>query len=381
MESNYIYPHPGKIETVCKSNARKPERPRVRLTAALCYILAAACFFSTAAKAHESIGSVSNSILIVEGRTANYYLSAPPSLISLLNRLYGGDESLISEYFMESLKLSSQGGACDPENFYGPDPQPSGNRIVRIVYECPDNIKTLSFKSSLFFDLDEKHIQFIRLSNPENPREFLREATLTLRNPDFIIDDVHVGGGIGSRIHSFFILGIEHILTGYDHILFLLSAILVTSSIWGTAKVITSFSVAHSITLALAFLGVVSIRSDIVEPLIAFSIVYVAAENIWKKECGRRWVATFIFGLVHGLGFVGALNKITVSKKELLTSLVSFNVGIEIGQLIVAAVIIPALYFARKRFGNRLFLRWSSAAILCAGLFLFIERVWFYYLP
>ena len=120
-----------------------------------------------------------------------------------------------------------------------------------------------------------------------------------------------------TTFNDFLLLGIEHILTGYDHLLFLLSLLIVTRSFWPAFKIITYFTIAHSITLALAGLNIIDIPGNIVEPLIAATIVYVAVENILRdgKPKGRQWL-TFFFGLVHGFGFAAVLREMGISSYE-----------------------------------------------------------------
>lgn len=221
------------------------------------------------------------------------------------------------------------------------------------------------------------HTQFARLAPPDDPGKSLREAVLNASNTTLHIPDVHTGGSASSdRALSFFKLGIEHLLTGYDHILFLLTVIIAMNLI-DTIKAVTAFTVAHSLTMALAFLNLVSLPSSIVEPLIALTIIYVSVKNIFAKNVRKRWLLTGLFGLVHGLGYVGALKAITVSRDELLLSLVSFNIGIEAGQLLVIAVSIPALHYLRSRAWDCRFCRGFSQAAAALGTVWLVQRLFF----
>ena len=179
----------------------------------------------------------------------------------------------------------------------------------------------------------------------------------------------------GLEVSAYFGLGVAHILGGTDHLLFVLCLILLVPSLRGLLKTVTAFTLAHSLTMALAFVGLVSLPSIVVEPLIALTIVYVAIENVLTPNVGRRWVLTGLFGLVHGLGFVGALKTITVSRDELVLSLVSFNAGVEVGQLLVIAIAVPALLFLRSRPWNRKFCRGFSAGVAALGSFWLVQRV------
>jgi hydrogenase/urease accessory protein HupE len=185
---------------------------------------------------------------------------------------------------------------------------------------------------------------------------------------------------------SFFQLGVEHILTGWDHLLFLAALLLVCASFREAATVITCFTVAHSITLALAALDVVRLPSRIVEPVIAASIVYVAMENILgvaKANAQRRlaWRAavTFAFGLVHGLGFASVLRDLGLGSTPggVVAPLLKFNLGVETGQLAVASIVFPLILFARSRgpLMERRLVPACSVVIAAAGAWWLFERV------
>lgn len=326
--------------------------------------------------AHESIGSVSNVIITAQGQNVEYYLNIPPVLGKLLDDMGYDDEEALEEYFSWTLKMTSWDAPCGLHKLRAIAPQASGNRIIHLGYICPRKITDLTITSTAFLDIDEKHVQFIKLAAPDNPRNILQEDMLTLRNQVFHITDVKSGGSILLyRAYRFFVLGIEHILSGYDHILFILSVILVVSGSREVLKLVTSFTIAHSITLALAFLGIVSLSSSIVEPLIALTIAIVAFENVVSSNFKRRWMLVFGFGLVHGLGFVGVLKEITVSKQELLASLFSFNLGIEAGQIIIVGTGVFCLLYIRKTKWAPVIIRWSSISIGALGSLWFVERI------
>ncbi|WP_157260037.1 HupE/UreJ family protein [Chamaesiphon minutus] len=151
------------------------------------------------------------------------------------------------------------------------------------------------------------------------------------------------------QITSFIGLGIEHILTGYDHILFLISILMLGGGLRYLIKVVTAFSISHSITLTLAVLNIVSVPSRWVEIFIALSIAYIAAENLWRKEPNlARWQLAFGFGLIHGLGFSSALQELELPRNNLAVSLLSFSAGIEIGQISIVLLTYVCLSYLRK---------------------------------
>jgi hypothetical protein len=175
-------------------------------------------------------------------------------------------------------------------------------------------------------------------------------------------------------VGSFVWLGVEHVLTGWDHLLFLLVLMLRGGGWLSLAKIVTAFTVAHSITLALAVLDVMALPDRLVEAVIALSIAAVSAENLLRPAISRRWVVSFAFGLVHGFGFSSALRDIGLPTPGLALSLLGFNVGVELGQALVVAVALPALALLRSTRWETRVVRSASLAILVVGLVLVVER-------
>ena len=190
------------------------------------------------------------------------------------------------------------------------------------------------------------------------------------------------GGAVSEHSFiSFLGLGIEHILTGYDHLLFLFALLVVCHSLRSILTVISCFTVAHSITLALAALEIVRLPGRIVEPLIAASIAYVGVENLVQGGSPRwRWLITFSFGLIHGLGFADALREFGIggAGPGIVLPLVGFNLGVEIGQLSVAAIVLPLLWWLRKHpvVMPRL-APVCSIGIVVVGSYWMIERIFY----
>lgn len=185
------------------------------------------------------------------------------------------------------------------------------------------------------------------------------------------------------QVTSFLILGIEHILTGYDHILFLVSLLITSTSLGAVLKIITAFTLSHSLTLTLAVLNIVSLPSQWVECAIALSIIYIAIENIWvthshRTDLNHRWSLVFGFGLIHGLGFAGILQDIHIPQSSLLPSLASFNLGVELGQIMIVGLCFGLLHLLRPVLHNqpwhRHLQRFTSGAIIAIGLIWFFER-------
>ena len=151
----------------------------------------------------------------------------------------------------------------------------------------------------------------------------------------------------------YFELGVEHILTGVDHLLFVLAMLIITQGLWRLVKTVTAFTVAHSITLGLAALGFVHVPQSPVEAVIALSIVFVAAEIVhgWQGREGiaaqAPWIIAFTFGLLHGFGFAGALSEIGLPQGHIPLALLSFNVGVEAGQLLFIGAVLSVVALTR----------------------------------
>ena len=177
-------------------------------------------------------------------------------------------------------------------------------------------------------------------------------------------------------VGSFFFLGVEHIVTGYDHLLFLLVLILCGGNLIQLLKIITAFTLAHSITLAAAALNIITLPSVLVEAVIALSIAYVAFENLYPRfAISRRWTISFVFGLMHGFGFSSVLREIGLPQDNLIWSLLNFNLGVEAGQLAAVVLVLPALFWLRKTAWETKVVRVVSAVVMGVGIALFIERI------
>jgi hydrogenase/urease accessory protein HupE len=174
---------------------------------------------------------------------------------------------------------------------------------------------------------------------------------------------------------SFFKLGMLHIITGYDHLLFLFALLLRKQTVKQYISIVTSFTLAHSITLTLAVLGWITLPSRFVEAAIAFSICYVAVENIFRKEIKHRWSITFLFGLIHGLGFASILKEMEIAKSHLAVALINFNLGIETVQLGIVLLLVPLLAYLFKLKLSRRIVQIGSLIIFILGAIWLVERI------
>lgn len=229
------------------------------------------------------------------------------------------------------------------------------------VREKPDHL-ILDY-NLIFDDVDQWHVNYLTVNygNKHN------SMTFTYENREIELGEL----SLGQAMKMYLILGMEHLFTGIDHILFLLALLFGARSIKQIIFVVTSFTAAHSITLLLSCMHIVSLPSRIVESVIALSIAYVAIQNLVVKENRHNVWLAFGFGLIHGLGFAGTLSEMRLDIGQFIPSLLSFNAGIELGQIIIVLIMFPIIIYLRK-------VKWvipsASIAISLVGVFWFVER-------
>jgi len=242
---------------------------------------------------------------------------------------------------------------------------------------------SLEIQSKIIASLPLGHRQYLQIQNTTGETVF--ERLLSAAADRATVQLPHTNASTVALVvvrsfTNFLCLGVKHILTGYDHLLFLFGLLLVARGFFSSLGIITSFTIAHSITLAVATLHLVQIPSRIVEPLIAASIVFVGIENLLRGDIPTaRRVVAFGFGLIHGFGFASALREAGIGSGTggIVLPLFSFNLGVELGQIMVAALALPIIWKLRE---NPMFIaRWApacSAAVVLLGSFWFVQRVW-----
>jgi hypothetical protein len=278
----------------------------------------------------------------------------------------------VAHALLAGLTVSADGKPCPGALDRAWVMEGDGTAVFQVRFVCSDVPARLTLAMPLLatFAPGHRHMaRVFRAGKPEAKVLDRSDATWTL------------GGGAAAAsalgmAWSMLKLGVEHILTGADHLVFLLGLILVGGSLRSLVGVVSAFTLAHSITLALAALSIFAPSPRLVEPAIALSIAYVGVENFFVKDARRRWRITFPFGLIHGFGFAGALREIALPHAQVPVALVSFNLGVEIGQLAVLSVALPFVLTARRApwFGDR-GVRVASAAIAVGGAALFVVRL------
>jgi len=358
------------------------------LKAALTAILGLAVLAAGAAQAHQT--RLSSSRLVVQGSAVAATLELNGVDLNVAARMTltgdGGEvlpqrlaaqERAVLDYLRGRVQLEFEGGTQCPAG----DEVLQAKRdhvVVQLRFRCPPLGRTLVYRVTLFHEIDPAARHVVTVEGDER-----RIGLLGVANPGLRLSGVRAG--LGETLRHYVVAGIEHIAIGYDHIAFLLAVIVLGRRFWPLFAAVTAFTVAHSITLTLAVLELVVLPSRIVEVLIAATIVYVAIENFFVRDIRRRWWLTFAFGLIHGFGFASVLREYGIPDHALIPALAGFNVGVEIGQILVVAIAVLAwrvgIAVGRKpgvpgdESLQRRAARVVSAGVLVLGLYWLAERL------
>ncbi|MBB4396267.1 HupE/UreJ family protein [Bradyrhizobium sp. ERR14] len=244
-------------------------------------------------------------------------------------------KSAIVDYLRRHLAVTGGGTACSAGDAAI---LPDGDGIVyRNSFACADAAGDIVYRSTVLTAKDKTARQLVLIAQGRSEAQALLDAdnttvTLSTAPPSPF-----------SIMQRYLLTGIEHIFLGYDHIAFLVAIVLWARRLLPVVKIVTAFTIAHSLTLSLAALNVLVIPSRIVEPAIAASIVFVAAENFFSRDVDKRWRVALLFGLIHGFGFAGALHEIGLPPDAIVPALAAFNIGVEIGQIAIVALMVPLL--------------------------------------
>lgn len=256
--------------------------------------------------------------------------------------------------------------------YAGEDPTNADSALVTLRFDCanaPGNIFYDQTKLLQAQGPKGKHLVTLEGPNAGQTMLYPADAALDLSKPLETVWQLML---------KFLTAGVEHILMGYDHLCFLLAILLWATRIWPVVKIVTAFTVSHSVTLSLAALDIVTLPTQWVEAAIAASIIYVAVENFFSRRVDGRWRDTFLFGFVHGFGFASGLKELGVPQDAVLPALAAFNIGVEIGQVGVVLVFVPALLALDKATGhkrNPLLVYAGSAIIALFGVYWLLERI------
>ncbi|MEO7255521.1 MAG: HupE/UreJ family protein [Casimicrobium sp.] len=300
----------------------------------------------------------------------------------------------IDAYATQSLALKSGGSVC-PLSVGDQliDTHSDGAYVVlKLAATCPNAVEALTVNYRLLFEADALHRGLLRLETAakggsDSPHVVSAVFPAEHATQTFTL----ASGSTLAQLGTYIVDGVRHIAAGFDHILFLivllLPAVLVRegrrwvpvadmrTAFISVLKIVTAFTIAHSITLSLASLDVVRLPSRLVESLIAASVLATALDNIWPFLPRKRWLVAFSFGLIHGFGFASVLADLNLPNSSLVLSLFGFNIGVEIGQLILVALVIPLAYLTRRSTAYpRFALRTGSVVIAAVSLGWLLER-------
>jgi hypothetical protein len=293
----------------------------------------------------------------------------------------------IIAYAMSRLTIAADGDGCPATvtEMLIDNHSDGAYAVLRFTAACPHAPEKLQVTYRLFADLDPQHRGLLRL-------EMAGQTRTAIFGPDDPSQTFEAGGqSLWRQFVDYWSAGAEHIWTGYDHILFL-PALLVTTvitrdcergnSVHGfltvfisALKIVTAFTLAHSITLALATLRIIEIPARLSESAIALTVALAARNNLYPVVDGRRWIVGFGFGLIHGFGFANTLMDLGLPKGALALSLAGFNVGVETGQVAIAAAFLPLAYLGRRTwFYRTVVLKGGSLFIATVASLWFLER-------
>ena len=293
----------------------------------------------------------------------------------------------IAAYALSRLQISADGQPCSNQagEQQVDDHSDGAYTVLSFSASCPAGARSLELRYRLFADVDPLHRGLLRLSDDRGTRT----AVLDPNGPPQRFE--RSASGSAGTIWQFLREGVWHIWIGFDHILFLLSLRLPAVLVWlpprwlpaprlrdaliDVAKIVTAFTLAHSITLTLATLRLITLPSRLVESAIAASVMLAALNNLFPLFQGRRWLMAFGFGLIHGFGFATVLSELQLPQDALLLALLAFNGGVELGQLAIVAVFLPLAFGLRaSRFYRRVVLQGGSWVIAGLAAVWFVER-------
>jgi hydrogenase/urease accessory protein HupE len=295
-------------------------------------------------------------------------------------------KSDIDAYLLECLKVEINGKAVEAEagalepvyaTVVGSSKQYISYARQHFRFPSSANVERVQLSSTLFLTILRNHQSALTVTWGGAQKIFSRVGPFELD-----LTAARVNPTFWRTAGEFVLWGMRHIFIGYDHIAFLLALLLAAQKLRDVVRVVTSFTVAHSITLLLAALNVIRIPGAVTESMIAASIVYVAVENYFITNTRYRWIITFGFGLVHGLGFASVLRDRMQDLHSVVVPVVAFNFGVELGQLVIVLLVLPVLTLIRRAPDEKArerrqwwLVRVGSAPIVLLGGFWLVDRV------
>ncbi|EKN64755.1 hypothetical protein BABA_22743 [Neobacillus bataviensis LMG 21833] len=287
----------------------------------------------------------------------------------VINQFVKNSKPEVETYLLSNIKLHGDGIPLEGKLTRLQAIEVNNRPFAEVILEYSQNHKpeylALTY-DMIFDDVDQWHTNFVTINhNGKN-----QNSVITYESREIQLGQV----SFIRAIKQFFLLGVEHLITGYDHILFLLGLLIGARSIKQILKVVTAFTAAHTVTLILASMHIIMLPERFVESLIALSIIYVAINNVFNRNMKHNIWLAFGFGLIHGFGFAGSLSEMRMDGGHFMSSLLTFNLGIEMGQILFVLAIYPVIHYIRR-------VKWSipaiSASISLFGAVWFIQRAFF----
>jgi hydrogenase/urease accessory protein HupE len=245
---------------------------------------------------------------------------------------------------------------------------------IRVTWTMPGLQTNTAFQIKvLLFPDNPLHKTFLDIYKNQMLEQ---QVIFDVQTTEFSYSSAHTQGVV-TVIWGFILEGIHHIFIGPDHILFIVGLLLLGGNLWQLLKIVSLFTLAHSVTLALATLHILNPPASLIEPTIAASIVFVGLHSLRGSKHDLRQVFAFVFGFIHGFGFANALSEMALPQNALIASLFAFNFGVEIGQLCIVLLVAPLLMLLRKYYPKNAVpvIRVASFAVIAAGAYWFVERV------
>lgn len=344
-----------------------------RLAATLCCVLTALL----PARAVAHVTATGLAIVSLEDREIDYRLTVVPSELpgtaaQLLTRAMAGsrpDAERLAEAARRAVTIRIDGIACRAGRFAVQDAGAGLKAVLDYRLHCPAAAGRFEIEEDWTGLFGEHYLTVATIRSPSGGGESLlgqetRRISLDLAAP------------APSGLAAFVGLGVAHILTGYDHLLFLFALLIGASNFWRVLGIASMFTLAHSVTLSLAVLGLVHVPAALIEPLIALSIIWVSIENVFGgQRMSHRLAVTFLFGLVHGLGFADALAPLALTGWALVRALAGFNLGVELGQTVAICLVLPVMLAIARTARASMIYRCASLAVAAVGVYWVVERI------
>jgi len=287
-------------------------------------------------------------------------LTSPKELDGVIGSIF---QAIVQNFQIRAPDLPSQ------TQLQGYNYLPGHAARLQIAFTFAHPVNEFRVNSTLDLITQANHQHLLQIGEGTNARHEVLSAT----QREVLID---YGNSlpVWHTIQEFTEFGFRHIFSGYDHLAFLVGLLLTIKTLGSLVKLTTSFTLGHSLTLALATFNLVVLPSRLIESLIALTIAYIAIESFTGYTLAQRWKITFLFGLIHGFGFANVLRGMELNQKTLAVSLFSFNAGVEIGQVLFVCALLPAMFYLDRTTWKSKVVEILSLVIMSLGFYFFFRN-------